>query len=253
MDNFDFPLCKAKEPRRRRALRAGAARLGGASGAISVPPRRPPAAAVAAQDARAGADTRPEPHRRSQRRRGVVTVARMMPWLRPPDDDGDDLAAVLPAPPPPVRETFAFGAPATPDAPDAAVNLATLFAVTAAGLVVGIAWQTPTVAPGVVPVVQLWNKDTATLLAQQTVGAVVPGTVQQVLFAAPAAVVPGVNYHAQVWTDRYAFTAGYGWPVATANMHSAAVNPAAFLYDPAPQLAIHDNGNCYFVGPIGQF
>lgn len=169
--------------------------------------------------------------------------------------DGDDDPAAPAAPAPPVvSESFAYGPPALPDVSDAAVNLGVEWAVAGAGTVIGIDWTTPLSGPGVVPVVALWNEDTATQLASQVVPVVMPGVVQRVLFAVPALVVPGVNYLAQVWTDQYtAFNAYPSWPVATANMHTATTNPGRFLYAGAPAMATHDNTSCYFVSPVVVF
>lgn len=168
------------------------------------------------------------------------------------DDDGDQ---AVPAPAPPVvTESFAFGAPVVADAADAPVNLGTLFAVTVAGSVVGIDWHTPLVAPGVAPAVALWNADTVTLLGSALVGPVVVGTVQRTLFAVAAAVVPGVNYVAQIWTDRYTATLSYpSWPVTTVSMHTGTTNPGRLLYGAAPAYAPNTTDSCYFVGPVGVF
>lgn len=176
------------------------------------------------------------------------------PWLfGSPADDDDAGVSAAPAPPI-VTESFAFGAPAVTDAVDAQVNLAVEFAVLAPGSVVGIDWTTPLGAPGVVPVVSLWNEDTATQLGSRTVPVISPGTVQRIMFAAAVAVVPGVNYQAQVWTDRYTATNMYpSWPVTTTHMRTATVNPGRFLYAGAPALATNTNTSCYFVSPVAAF
>lgn len=176
------------------------------------------------------------------------------PWVMIGRNDDDGSAARrAPAPPPPA-EAFAFGVPANPDAADMPVNLAVEFAVTAGGTVTGIDWTTPLGTPGVLPIVSLWNEDTASLMASRVVAVVTPGVVQRVLFAAPVAVVAGVNYQAQVWTDRLTATNSYpSWPVVTAHMATATTNPGRFLYAAGPALATNTNLTCYFVSPVGVF
>lgn len=137
--------------------------------------------------------------------------------------------------PPVVTETFIWPAPALPDNPDATVNLALRFAVTAPGSWTAIDILNPTVAPGIVCVVQGYAAP-GVLLSSTAFAAVGGGALQRVLFPVAIPVLPAITYSAQWLTDRYPATGAYPWPAATA--HMVTDNPgSAFEYSPLPVYA----------------
>lgn len=117
----------------------------------------------------------------------------------------------------PVFTTFVpYPAPTLPDAPDAQFNLGIFWALTTGGAWWGNRILLP--SSGVVgATTQAYNQDTATLLASQPVPAGPGGTYVDVLWPAPLAVAPGVNYLSAWNTTRYAFRDPGPWPTASAD------------------------------------
>jgi hypothetical protein len=130
-----------------------------------------------------------------------------------------------------VNEFFTFPTPVNPDWADSNTNVACRFATTAPGDFIGVRyWRPPTYSPnGTVFGV---NEDTGAVIANPVAEAVdgIRGAFVELLFAAPAPIVPGVNYLAAYHTSRYGFTRvteGATIPFLTEHLYTDPVSMAA--------------------------
>lgn len=110
---------------------------------------------------------------------------------------------------------YGSNTPASSSLDNTTYCLGTDFSTDVDGTVTTMRWYVSGTAPGswnpnVSPVkAQLWNRDTASIVASATFGSLTLGAWNTLDFSAPVDITSGVNYCISVVTDSYALTSGF--------------------------------------------